>query len=236
MLRIVLPHHTSVESLMTIMGLADHLDAKDDLGRLPDHYWQAVLSAPTMHLVEHHLPQGESPLLRAFSCHSGSDVDSVHRTQCIPWGESDEVLFWAQHESWESPTETLHGLRIEIVPKIAFDRPDLFISKPRCPSLGETLVTEFRTLAADIAVQHPAFGFHPGAAPLSALSLFIGGAGTLDVEKLRSFVHAVFVEKGGAGVLSETIKRTCEARGFALEPTPDPKVGPVAHDGRPALA
>jgi hypothetical protein len=228
MLRIVLPHHTSVESLMTIMALADHLDAKDHLGRLPDYYWQAVLSAPTMHLVEHHLPQGESPHLRAFSCHSGSDVDSVHRTQCIPWGESDEVLFWAQHESWESPTETLHGLRIEIVPKIAFDHPELFISKPRCPSLGESLIARFRTLAAGVAVEHPAFGFYAGVAPLSALSLFIGGAGTLAVEKLRSFVHAVFVEKGGAGVLSETIKRTCEARGFALASTTDLEIGPAA--------
>lgn len=228
MLRIVLPHHTSVESWMTILALADHLHAKDDLGRLPDHYWQAVLSAPTMHLVEHHLPQGESPLLRASSCYSGSDVDSVHRTQCIPWGESGEVLFWAQHESWEFPTETINGLRIDIVAKIAFDHPELSISKPRCPSLGESLVTEFRTLAADIAVEHPAFGFYPGVAPLSALSLFIGGAGALDVEKLCSFVHAVFVEKGGAGVLSETIKRTCEARGFALASTTDLAIGPAA--------
>lgn len=214
MLRILLPHQLSTQSMVVIYKLANHLDVKDRMGRLPDYYWQAVLSAPTIHVIERHLSPGQSPLLGKCELGSQVDVAAAHSEQFIPWIETRDALCWAQHEFWQSPTENLRGVRVEMVAKMAIDHPELFVDTPQCPSLGESLVTEFRALAADIAVEHPAFGFHPGTAPLSALSFFIGGTETLNLDKMRSFVDSVFSEKRGAALFSDTIKRACRARGI----------------------
>jgi hypothetical protein len=214
MLRMLRTDQFSLATLFLMHDLAEHLKAENELGRLPDYYWEAVRSDPGSHVIELHTAPGATSLLSRLPTGSRISASAIRRYQSIPWAETHEAICWAQHELWQSPTDNLNGVRIEMVAKIAFDHPELLVSTPQFPSLNESLVKEFRSLAADIAVEHPAFGFYPGTAPLSALSFFIGGVETLDLDKACTFVNSVFSQKRGAAVFSDTINQVCRARGI----------------------
>jgi hypothetical protein len=208
------PDQFSTATFFLMLQLADHLKAKDDLGRLPDCYWEAVRSAPSSHRIEVKIAPGGTGFLSRWPSSSPVKASSIHRYQSIPWAETQEAICWAEHELWQSPTENLNGIRIEMVAKIAFSHPELLVSTPQCASLGESLVKEFRALSSDIAVEHPAFGCYPGTAPLSALSFFVGGVQTLNFDHACDFVDSVFSQKCGAAVFSDAIDRVCRERGI----------------------
>jgi hypothetical protein len=187
-----LPHHFSHATMLLINTLASHLGGTCGIGPLPDYYVSAIAAAPTVHFIEQHVAPGESPLL--VRCEDTPPVEAapISWDQHVRWMENDHVLAWGFRECWELPAARLNGLRIEMIPKVVFDHPALLVGILDCPPLGDILFDAFRTLAADIPVEHPAFGFYPGSVPLGTLSLLLGGVETLNLEKACSFVTKSF--------------------------------------------